>query len=1083
MAASDMHEELKARLAAVRRRKNLARLLQEIASAVLLLLASLLGALLLEQWLYLGPIPRTVIAVVLLAGGAALLVSRVLPPLGRLLHLLPDESDDATARAVGKAFPGIHDRLLNGIELLRMREEAEVPPGSLIDAALDDLRAQIDGVDFGALVDFAGPWRRVRRTALALAGAGVLALLFPAPFAGAALRLMHFSENFRPPSAFAFVVEPGNAVLVRGESARLLIRTPGVSLTDLTLLLEPEGNPFPQESTLRPAPDGLFRHTLSSVSVTTAYRVRARGVESDRFTLTVIDRPAVKNLRVSLAPPAYAGLPPSALDDNAGDIAALKGTRAAFRVEANRGLAGASLVLSDSTRIPLECSGRRASGALRIAKDVTYHVALRDSAGQESVNAIEYAIRILPDALPAVTIVSPGTNLDVTDNTSLPLLVKITDDFGFRALRLAYKLVQSRYEQAATDFTYVTIPLPPRTGTEALVPFIWNLQGLHLVPEDVVTYAAEVFDNDDISGPKSALSEFYTLRLPSLDEVFAEADKKQDAGIDRMAEALRQAQEARKDLEALEQDLKQNKEKLEWQEKNKADDVVRKYEEVKKAMEEISATVAGMTADLQKNQLLSPETMKKYQQLQEMLAQLASPEFAEAMKKLQQAMQEMNPEALRQAAQQFSFSEENFRQGIERTLNLLKRIHIEQKLDEAVRRAEAAAAAERELQKSTEGTAAADRKALADLARTQTEIAEKVEALRKESAALEKTMQEFPSEMPMAGMEEAGKEMNSGDLDKEMSGSAEALQGGEPSDASGHQDRAARSMEKTAASLKKLQQQMQQDQQRQVMGRMRKAMEDLLELSRREEELKNDTQGLDPNSQRFRENAQRQMEAMRDLGGVTEGLSALSQKTFSVTPEMGRSIGNALREMNGAIDALNRREKAGAVQSQEGAMASVNEAAQQLQGAMEAMRQGGGQGGGMAGLMQRLQRMAGQQQGINDGTKNIGGMTPEQAAAMGRLAAEQGAVRKSLEQLAREAAASGELSKLLGDFNRLAGEMREVQTDLAGGNVDPETVRKRRGSSPACLTHNGRRGNGTSKKNGNPHRALPRAVRVRGRST
>ena len=96
----------------------------------------------------------------------------------------------------------------------------------------------------------------------------------------------------------------------------------------------------------------------------------------------------------------------------------------------------------------------------------------------------------------------------------------------------------------------------------------------------------------------------------------------------------------------------------------------------------------------------------------------------------------------------------------------------------------------------------------------------------------------------------------------------------------------------------------------------------------------------------------------------------------------------------------------------------------------------------MAGLMQRLQRMAGQQQGINDGTKNIGGMTPEQAAAMGRLAAEQGAVRKSLEQLAREAAVSGELSKMLGDFNRLAQEMREVQTDLAGGSVDPETVRK-----------------------------------------
>jgi hypothetical protein len=72
----------------------------------------------------------------------------------------------------------------------------------------------------------------------------------------------------------------------------------------------------------------------------------------------------------------------------------------------------------------------------------------------------------------------------------------------------------------------------------------------------------------------------------------------------------------------------------------------------------------------------------------------------------------------------------------------------------------------------------------------------------------------------------------------------------------------------------------------------------------------------------------------------------------------------------------------------------------------------------------------------------IGGMTPEQAASIARLAAEQGIVRKSLEQLAKEAAASGDLSKMLGDLNRAVQEMREVQTDLAGGTVNPETLQK-----------------------------------------
>jgi hypothetical protein len=51
-------------------------------------------------------------------------------------------------------------------------------------------------------------------------------------------------------------------------------------------------------------------------------------------------------------------------------------------------------------------------------------------------------------------------------------------------------------------------------------------------------------------------------------------------------------------------------------------------------------------------------------------------------------------------------------------------------------------------------------------------------------------------------------------------------------------------------------------------------------------------------------------------------------------------------------------------------------------------------------------------------------------------------VRKSLEQLAKEAAQAGDLSKILGDLNNVAQEMREVQTDLAQGNVNPETLRK-----------------------------------------
>jgi hypothetical protein len=93
----------------------------------------------------------------------------------------------------------------------------------------------------------------------------------------------------------------------------------------------------------------------------------------------------------------------------------------------------------------------------------------------------------------------------------------------------------------------------------------------------------------------------------------------------------------------------------------------------------------------------------------------------------------------------------------------------------------------------------------------------------------------------------------------------------------------------------------------------------------------------------------------------------------------------------------------------------------------------------MAGLMQRLQQLSGRQQQLN---RETGGMSPGQAAELGRLAAEQGALRKSLEQLAREASSSGQSSRLLGDLRTIAEEMREVQTDLAQGELTGETLKR-----------------------------------------
>ena len=92
--------------------------------------------------------------------------------------------------------------------------------------------------------------------------------------------------------------------------------------------------------------------------------------------------------------------------------------------------------------------------------------------------------------------------------------------------------------------------------------------------------------------------------------------------------------------------------------------------------------------------------------------------------------------------------------------------------------------------------------------------------------------------------------------------------------------------------------------------------------------------------------------------------------------------------------------------------------------------------------MQKMQQMAKGQQGINQQTLQMGlgkQMSLARQAQMARMSAEQGQVRKSMEQLAGEAQG---LSEVLGDLDNIVKEMKQVEKDFAQNNVSRETIER-----------------------------------------
>jgi hypothetical protein len=246
--------------------------------------------------------------------------------------------------------------------------------------------------------------------------------------------------------------------------------------------------------------------------------------------------------------------------------------------------------------------------------------------------------------------------------------------------------------------------------------------------------------------------------------------------------------------------------------------------------------------------------------------------------------------------------------------------------------------------------------------------------------------------------------------------------------------------------MQQLKDSMQKESQMQTFTDMMKILDNIISLSKDQEDLKNSSESLEPNSSALDELAKEQNNLSGNLDNVMQQMSELSQKTFAVSPEMGKSLGDAKNQMESSVQSMKNRNGSLASNQQGQAMESLNEAAMMMKSSMESMMQGGGQGG-MMSLMQQLQQMSGQQMNLNNLTQMLqkmqqGGLTPQQQSEMQRLAQQQQLIQKSLEQLNQEAKVSGQSKKLPADLDNILQKMQEVITDLHGEKLDDNLIQK-----------------------------------------
>ncbi|MDZ7344367.1 MAG: hypothetical protein ONA90_07615, partial [candidate division KSB1 bacterium] len=778
-----------------------------------------------------------------------------------------------------------------------------------------------------------------------------------------------------------------------------------------------------------------FVHTMENIRESLLYCVHLGKEKSPWYAVRVIEPPMVRTLRVTVNFPRYTGRPSWQLDENIGDILALPGSVVSVRMRPNKPVEHANILFNDGEILSLSLEGTDFLGQFPVRRQGTYQFALKDHNGLQNTDAIQYRIELESDQHPAVRITVPGIDADLDESMRVPLLIEGEDDYGFSRLQIVYEILEGGASQGARNAW--VIPLADKTARTLHEQLIWDLTQLRIQPEDMVRYYAEVFDNDVISGPKSGRSQVFHLRFPSIYEMYEEVASAQEEASQDLQSIYEQAKKAKAQVDQLVQEMKKDPQ-LNWEQKQKLSESTGATEKMREQIQQIQQQLQEMVDTMERNDMLSAQTLEKYLELQKLLQEMNSPELKKALEELQKAMQHLDPQQLQEAMKNFQFSQEEFLKSVERTINLLKQVQAEQKLDEALKKTEDLLKRQQEVNQQAAQPPSPEKRQ--ELAAREKKIREDAESLRKSLSDLSKLMQEIPP-APAEKIAAVSEMMEAQNLTGEMQQMATNLQQGNMSQSQSSGQRIASTLQQMQQALQGAQQQMRESHRREVMQALQRSSSDLLQLSKQQEQLVQQSGSLNPNSSQFTEIADRQQELRSGLQRVAEQLYQLSQKSFAVTPEVARAIGQSMHAMQQALGELEQRNGRGAGEQQAAAMHGLDQA---VVGLRQAMRQGAGASlaMGFEQFMQRLTGLSGQQQGINQETQQLGeqGMNAlQRQAAMARLAAEQAAVQKSLEQLLQE---FGQRGEILGRLDQTAKEMDEVVKELQQQRLDRQTIER-----------------------------------------
>lgn len=931
-----------------------------------LLVAAFLFLVIAEYFAEFGTTTRTVLFYSFLATSGFVLFKYIAIPVLKLNKLGEVISYDEAANIVGKHFSNINDKLLNTLQL--QRNSGSILSPELLTASINQKMEELKPIPFTSAIDITENKKYLKFALPPIALMLLVLVIKPSIIKDGTERIVFHQTYFEKAAPFQFSISNKSLEAIQQQ--------------DYVLELKLNGNEIPNEVFINV--DGVdhkmekvdnvnFTYTFKNVQKNADFVFNAAGFNSKSYELSVLPKPMLMKFDIQLTYPAYLNKKNETVS-NVGDMQLPQGTKMQW-VFHTKNTDNIYLNFADTLVDISRSSEDEFSFSKRMMQSTSYSIKTMNHFLKQNPDSVNYTINVVPDQVPIIDV---SEKTDSLNPKNIYFSGTIKDDYGFT--RLAFKY--THYTQDSTGKSVIKngeqiMGVNKQQITQPYYYF-FDASRYNLLPGDKIEYYFEVWDNDGVSGAKSAKTQTLLFKAPTIDEMNEATDKNNSEIKKDLDDGIKKAKDLQKDINELSKKLTEKKQ-MGYDEKKKLEDILKKQNELKNKIEETKQENQLNNQQQQENQQLDESLLEKQKQLEQLFENIMTPEMKKLFDELNKLMEKLDKNQVQQKLEELKLSNKDMEKELDRTLEAFKQMEVEQKLQQAIDKLDELKNKQDALKKETDGNKEnsdkkddkqkpddtksdnkdskndnKDNKQLdskdkdtksdsnnkdqknnnsKDLEKKQDELNKQFDELKKDLKEMQEknAALEQPNELPKTDEKQ-------NEISKEMQNSSDQLNQNNKKNASKSQKQASDKIQEMQEMMQKAMDSMQQEQQEEDMQSVRQILENLLNLSFAQEDLMTQLSKLRTDNPQYLKITQTQKKLQDDSKIIEDSLLALSKRQPAISATVNREISAINMNMGKAVNELAERQQSNAQMRMQYSMTSVNNLALLLNEALEQMQ-------------------------------------------------------------------------------------------------------------------------------------------------